>query len=233
MPVIIPAAIAGGQTLLGLGQTIAANKKRKQAEGMLANNPYKIPESQVRASNIAASQSRSTQLPAQELMQERIASNTAQGVSAARATATSPSQVLQQTVNSYLNQQQQNSALDLQAAQNYQIRQQGYQNVLVSLSPYEQKKWEYNTLFPAQALMNASADQQQTGMANIGQGISSGLSVFANSQYLSGLNPQSSAVGSAPIQPPLVQPQPNFGSSWWGGGQPDNSIQQRQGTFGF
>ena len=232
MPVIIPAAVAGGQAIMGVAQTISANKKKKRAMQTYKENPYMIPESQIRATNIASKMAQGTDLPAQDLMEENLASGTATTVAGARRAATSPSQVLQSTVNSYLAQQQRQQELDMTAAQSYQARQGAYQNALVSLAPYEQKRWEYNTLYPIQAELNAASSQGSAGMSNIGQGIQSGLSMYANQQYLNKLNaPTMTPTQGAATSPTLSQPSANYGSPWWGRGLPDTSIQQRQGTY--
>lgn len=231
MPVLLPTAVALGQVGLGIGQTISANKKKKAALNEYQNSPYQIPESQIRATNIAGKMAQGTKLPAQELMEERLASGAAQTVAQARKAATSPSQVQQSTVLSYLAQQAAQQDIDRQAAESWQQRQAAYANALTSLSPYEEKRWQYNTLFPVQAKLNEASQQGTVGMQNIGQGASSALSMYANQQYLNSLNPTSQAGAAGAAQPSFVQPQTNFGSPWWGGGQPNTSIQQRQ--FGF
>lgn len=232
MPVIIPAVVAGGQAIMGVAQTISANKKKKRAMQAYKDSPYMIPESQIRATNIASKMAQGTDLPAQDLMEENLASGTATTVAGARRAATSPSQVLQSTVNSYLAQQQRQQELDLQANQSYQARQAAYQNALVQLSPYEDAKYRNNVLFPIQAELNAASQQGSAGMSNIGQGVQSGLSMYANQQYLNKLNaPTMTPTQGAATSPTLSQPSANYGSPWWGGGLPDTSIQQRQGTY--
>jgi hypothetical protein len=226
MPVIVPAAVAGGQALLGLGQTISANRKRKKAMADYANSPYQIPESQIRATNIASKIAQGTDLPAQDLMEERLASGTAQAVSQARKSATSPSQVLQSTVNSYLSQQAQQQTLDMQAANSYQQRQGAYQNALVQLAPFEDAKYRANVLFPIQAQLNEASGQGASGMSNIGSGISGALSMYANQNYLNSLNkPQA---GTSMVKTPSQQLQqmapPNDWNAYWNGGNPGNMI---------
>ena len=76
-----------------------------------------------------------------------MASGTANALAQARQTATSPSQVLQATVDSYMAQQQRQQELDLQAAQNYQTMQQGYAQAVSSLAPYEVERWKYRNNF--------------------------------------------------------------------------------------
>lgn len=193
---LIGGIAAGAQTLFGIGQAIAANRKKKQALAEYAANPYQIPESQIRATNIASKMAQGTELPAQDLMEERLASGTAQTVAQARRAASSPSQQLQTTVNAYLQEQQNRQALDMQAANSFQARQVAYQNALQQLAPYEQKKWEFDVLFPTQAKLNEASAMGAAGMSNIGQGISSGVSMYANQQYLNSLQTPQVGVGT-------------------------------------
>lgn len=189
MPVTIGAIAAGGQAILGLGQSIRANKQRKAALKEFKSNPYTIPQGATTAVSMAGKQAQGTRLPGQDVMEENLRSNTAQSISQARRAATSPSQVLASTIQAYNAQQQAQQNLDLQAAQNYQQRQDIYRNAVMSLAPYQERAWTQNVLAPIQAKLNAASMQSQTGMQNMGQGIQSGLGVLANKQMLDSLNP--------------------------------------------
>lgn len=190
MPITIAGVSAAAlQAGTGLVQSIRAGKLRKQAMRDFRNNPFVTPKTAIQATNIAGKQAQGTRLPAQDVMEENLRSNTAQSISQARRAATSPSQVLASTIQAYNAQQQAQQNLDLQAAQNYQQRQDIYRNAVMALSPYEVQKYQYNILSPIQAKLNQSAMQGQTGMQNIGQGIQSGLGVLANKQMLDSLNP--------------------------------------------
>lgn len=187
MPVTAGAIAAIGQTGLGIGQMIGASRRRKKAMARLQKNPFQVPGSLTRSVEMQGKMAQGSQMPGQDIMEEQLASGTATAVNQARRSATSPSQVMQATIDSYLAQQQQQQQLDIQAAQENRMMQQNYANAVAQIAPYEQKAWEYNVLAPVQADLNAAAMQQQAGMQNIGQGISSGLTTFGNQQYLQGL----------------------------------------------
>ena len=136
---------------------------------------------------MAGSQAKGYGMAGQNVMEENIASNTGATVGAAKRAATSPSQVLASTVAAYQAKQQQQQQLYLAAAQDYRTRQQGYQNALLALAPYQEKVWQYNTLYPVQQRYNRAAQLQGAGTQNIGAGISGALGSIANQQYLDSL----------------------------------------------
>lgn len=206
---LLPLIAAGAQTVLGLYQTVRGNKLRKDAMAEYAANPFSVPESASRSVNLAARQAQGTRLAGQDILEEGIAGRTAQTIGAARKAATSPSQVLASTVAAYTQQQKQQQELDLAANQDYQRRQQVYQQAIASLAPYEVERWKYKTLFPIQAKLNAASASSGAGMQNIGQGIQSGLSMFANQQYLNSLQGNTSSTGNPNagynVSPPVSQ----------------------------
>ena len=189
MPVTAAVVASVGQAGLGLYQTLRANRLRKKALSDFRNNPMTIPSAATQAVNMAGKQAQGTRLPEQDVMEENLRSGTAQSLNQARKSATSPSQILTSTIQSYNAQQQAQQNLDLQAAQNWQDRQSIYRNAVMSLAPYQQKIWETNVLSPIQMKMNQASIEGQSGMQNIGQGIQSGLGVLANKQMLDSLNP--------------------------------------------
>jgi len=227
LPLLIPALAAGAQAGLGLYQTLKANKDAKNALAEYKANPYTIPESATRSVNLMGRLAQGSELPGQGIMEDRLAANTAQSVAGARKVAQSPSQLLAATVASYGQQQQQQQMLDLQAANSFQQRQQAYAQTVGNLAGYEDKMYQYNKIFPIQAKLNKASMMGQTGWANIGAGVSGGLGMFANQQYLKGLNTQ----GQASTPPSTTVPQTTQPFDYWGGGQPDTGIQQRQGNY--
>lgn len=239
MPVTAAIVASTGQALLGVGQSIRANRLRKKALKEFQSNPYTTPLSATRAVNMAGQQAQGTRLPGQDVMEENLRAGTAQSLAQARRAATSPSQVLASTIQSYNAQQQAQQNLDLQAAQNWQERQNIYRNAVMALSPYEDKAYSMNVLAPIQSKLGMASQMSQSGTQNIGQGISSGLGVLANQQYLKSLG------GTNGVAPPLLDKSTlvsmpmNFttpsttpySAPYWGGGFPDTSIQQRQGNY--
>ena len=189
MPITIGALVSAGQLGMGVAQSIRANKQRKQALKDFRNNPMTIPSSITQGVNLAGKQAQGTRLPEQDVMEENLRSGTAQSLNQARKSATSPSQILASTIQSYNAQQQAQQNLDLQAAQNWQDRQNIYRNAVMALAPYQQQVFSHNVIAPIQMKLNASAIEGQSGMQNIGQAIQSGVGMMANQQMLNSLNP--------------------------------------------
>lgn len=228
LPLAIPIAMAAVQSGLGLYQTLKGKKLQKEAMSDYNKDQYTIPESAISSVNLAAKQAQGNRLAGQDIMEENLAARTAQSIGAAKRAASTPSQVLAATVQSYANQQAQQQQIDLAAMEDYQRRQQMYANTLQSLSPYVTEAWKYRTLYPTQAKLNAASAFSGVGQQNIGQGIQSGLNMFMNQQYIKGLGQQGQSIqpqSTAIIQQPIQQ------FDYWGGGQPDNSIKQRQGNY--
>jgi hypothetical protein len=233
LPLLIPAAIAASQAGLGLYQTLRSSKLAKDAMARYEANKYSVPAGMTSAVNMAARQAQGTRLAGQDVMEQNLAAGTAQAVGAAKRAASTPSQVLAATVESYAQQQENQRQIDLAASQDYERRQQMYQNTLMQLAPYQQKVWEYNTLYPVQAQLNKASAMGAAGSQNIGTALQSGMSLLGNQQYLNSIK----ATGATPPptipQTPInfVSPQAAGTNPWWGGGVADTSIQDRQGLF--
>jgi hypothetical protein len=192
MPVTTALIAAGGQIVGGVYQQLRAARLRKKAMERYNANPYQIPESAIRSVNLAGRAAQGTQLPGQELIEENMAANTAEGINAIRSSASSPSQILASTIELYGQQQKNQQQLDLTAAQDYQRRQGAYAEAVKSLAPFEVEKWKYRTLYPVQADLNAASGMSGAGQQNVSQGISSGINAYASGSYQDSLNtPQS------------------------------------------
>jgi len=245
MPVTASLVLAGGQAAKGIYDTIKSGSERKKAMKAFQENPYLVPKSQIQATNKAATLAQGTKMAGQDVMETNIGARTGEGIGAVKRAAQSPSQVLASTIDLYRNQQAQQEQLDLTAAGDYRTRQQGYVNALTNLSPYLDKQYQMNTLAPIQAKLNYAGGLEASGQQNIAQGISSGLGVWANQQYLNGMNGTSQAPTQGGVNTsfdnapsmgmqPMSQINPIQSSGvqarnpWWNGGLPDNSIQQRQ-----
>ena len=244
MPITASLVLAGGQAAKGIYDTIKSGSERKKALKAFQENPYQIPKSQIQATNKAATLAQGTKMAGQDVMETNIGARTGEGIGAVKRAAQSPSQVLASTIDLYRNQQAQQEQLDLTAAGDYRTRQQGYVNALTSLSPYLDMQYKNNVLAPIQAKLNYAGGLEASGQQNISQGISSGLNVYANQQYLNGLNtaPTNGMQSGTIINPiggsQLPSQQANQGlmpmnyrAPYWGNGVPDNSIQQRQGNY--
>lgn len=227
MPITTAAVVMGGAQLLkGTYETIKAGSERKKAMRRYNENPYQIPQSQVQAVSKAATLAQGSKLAGQDVMEANIASRTGEGIGAVKRAAQSPSQVLASTIDLYKQQQAAEQNLNLTSAQDYRTRQQGYIGALTSLSPFEQKKWEYSTLYPSQAGLNYASGLSGAGQQDITSGASGIAGAFANKAYLDKL-------GTSPATPSVTAPQTQQQTpfNYWGGGVPDLSIQQRQGNY--
>ena len=245
MPVTASLVLGGAQVAKGVYDTIKSGSERKRALKDLKENPYQVPSSQIQAVNKAATLAQGTKMAGQDVIETNIGARTGEGIGAVKRAAQSPSQVLASTIDLYKQQQQQQEQLDLTAANDYRTRQQGYVNALTSLSPYLDKQYSMNTLAPIQARLNYAGGLEASGQQNIQQGISSGLGVWANQQYLNGINgtnqvPTQGGVNTSFDNAPSMGMQPmsqinpiqssgvQARNPWWNGGLPDYSIQQRQ-----
>lgn len=248
MPVTASLVLAGGTAAKGVFDTIKAGRERKKALKSFQENPYLVPSSQIQAVNKSATLAQGTKMAGQDVMETNIGARTGEGIGAVKRAAQSPSQVLASTIDLYRNQQAQQEQLDLTAAGDYRTRQQGYVNALTSLSPYLDKQYQMNTLAPIQARLNYAGGLEASGQQNISQGISSGLSVYANQQYLNGLNTAGATADNSHTkqyylgqmkQPSYSTPTVNAqrtplymeSSPWWGGGEQNFDLQQRQGNY--
>jgi hypothetical protein len=248
LPLAIPLIAAGAQGATGLYQMWKGNKMREDAQAKFDANPYQIPEGATRSVALAGRAAQSTRLPGQDIMEEGIAGRTAQTIGAARRAATSPSQILASTVAAYGQQQTQQTQLDLAANQDYQRRQGIYAGAVAGLSQYQVDSWKFRNLYPYQSSMNAAGSFSAAGQQNLGQAIQSGLSLYANKEYLDSMNPTASSIGSGGVNTafdnaPSMGMEPMTGikplsssgvtarGSYWGGGVPNNDIWKNQGNW--
>jgi hypothetical protein len=180
--------IAGvAQTGLGIFQAISGSRKAKKAMQAFKENPYEIPQSIRRSTELAGTMAQGTKMAGQDIMEESLRSNTAEQVAQARQASNSPSQILSSTIDAYRAQQAQQQQLEMQASQDYNLRQQNYMQAVAQLAPYEDKQYQYNTLAPIQAQLNKASMMEQAGWGNIGAGISGATAVAANQGYLDSL----------------------------------------------
>lgn len=252
------------QQILGAYQMWQAGKARKAAMKAYQENPYEIPEAQIRSVNKYGTLAKGTRMAGQDLMEENLKSDTASTLAQARKSATTPSQILTSTVGLYQKQQEAQRQMNIDATQDYRQRQSIYANAIATIAPYEVERWKYKTLYPVQAGLNQASALEGTAWANIGQGMRSSANTTANTvaqvgygQELNSLlgTPQTNAIPPVEQEQPLQQeswmfndayftgkqqPQASFvgqptynpyGNSWWGGGAPNTSIQQRQGNY--
>jgi len=189
MPITTAAvALGGAQLLKGTYETIKAGSERKKAMKNLRDNPFQTPQSQIQAVNKAATLAQGSKMAGQDVMESNLSAKTGEGIGAVKRFAQSPSQALAGAMDLYKQQQAQQQQNDLLASQDYRTRQQGYMSALTSLAPYEQKKWEYSTLYPSQAGLNYASGLSAAGQQDIASGISGAAGALANKAYLDKLS---------------------------------------------
>jgi hypothetical protein len=179
------AAIIGGgiQAATGLFQQIKAGSLRKKANKRLEDDPFTIPSAATEQVRLAGTQAQGRRLPGQDQIEDRLASGTARTITNARQAATSPSQVLAATLQASQQQQEQQQNIDIQAAGDFQNRQQAFANAVGTLAPYQVEKWKYSTLYPAQADFNAASAFSGAGQQNVATGLGAAGSALAIQDY--------------------------------------------------
>jgi len=244
MPVTTAVILGSAQAAKGVYDTIKAGSQRKAALKKYAENPYRPPQAQIDAVNKSATLAQGSKMAGQDILQTNVGARTGEGIGAVKRAAQSPSQVLASTIDLYRNQQAQQQQLDLSSANDYRTRQQGYINALTTLSGYQDKAFQYNTMFPIQSQLNYAGGLEASGQQNIAAGVSGIANAYANDQYLKGLNtsPTNGMQAGTAINPIGISQLPsqqatqglmpmNYRAPYWGNGVPDNSIQQRQGNY--
>ena len=190
---MIASAIIGGvaglaQVGMGIADKIKAAKKQKEAQSFWEKNKYQIPESAKSQLALAERSAAGLRLPGQDIMEENIRTSTAQGVQDAKEAAMSGGDVLGMLSQVYSGQQNQFKQLGLEAAQNYQQRQQYLGSVLGQMAGYEQQKWKYNSLYPYQQMLGQAQDYGNMGAQQITSGI--GTLGSAASTFMQGQSAQ-------------------------------------------
>lgn len=190
---MIASAIIGGvaglaQVGMGITDKIKAAKKQKEAQSFWEKNKYQIPESAKSQLALAERSAAGLRLPGQDIMEENIRTSTAQGVQDAKEAAMSGGDVLGMLSQVYSGQQNQFKQLGLEAAQNYQQRQQYLGSVLGQMAGYEQQKWQYNSLYPYQQMLGQAEAYGNRGAQQINSGL--GSIAGAAGMYMQGQSAQ-------------------------------------------
>lgn len=175
LPLIAAAGISAGlgllQTGLGIGKAAKASRTRKKAQSFFEANQYKVPESATAALGVAQRQASGLSLPGESQIRSKLGETTATGVQQARNVGTSSADILGMMSGLYANQQRQETGLGIQAANRYDQNQRYLGQALNDMAGYEDKKWQYNVLYPYQQMMGQAG--QLSGQGN--QMISSGV----------------------------------------------------------
>jgi len=155
----------------GIADRIQAKKQYNKAQSFFEKNKYAIPESAKASLSIAQRNASSLRLPGQSLAEARIGQNTASGVEQAQRVGTNSSDVLAMLSNLYGSQNQAEQNLAMQSANLYNSNQRNFQNALGQYSTLEDKKWQYNVLYPYQQMLGRASAFGDRGTQELNSGI--------------------------------------------------------------
>lgn len=172
---MIGAAIAAAGSLanagMGIYDRIKSAKEYKKAQSFFERNKYEIPASAQASLGIAQRNASSLRAPGQSLAEARLGQNTASGVEQARRVGSNPSDVLAMLSNLYGSQNQAEQNLAMQSANQYTSNQRNFQNALGQYANLEDKKWQYNVLYPYQQMLGRAAAFGDRGTQELNSGI--------------------------------------------------------------
>jgi hypothetical protein len=178
-PVIqaLPLIIAGGQALIGAGQRVAANRRRKKA---LANMNYDIPSATQEQVNLLRQRASRNELPGADTTRSRIESDLAGTMTAAERAATTSQDVLGAYAKMFGQKSNINKQL-LEAGANYKSANElELTKGLGLLAEAEGQQFYYNKFVPFLSEMGFAGDQAAGGAANIASGLQTAYNTWEN-----------------------------------------------------
>jgi hypothetical protein len=167
----IPSLIKSG---VGLSQLIQSSKYAKEKRP-----DYEIPDSVRQALESAKQQALQTQIPGQELAEQKLAGSTASAIAQSKQATDSPASILGQV--STLAGQEQESLRDLAiaAGENYNTNQATLRSQLGNMATQEALKWQWDKQMPYTDAMTTASNLQEAG----GENVMAGLSDIAGSAF--------------------------------------------------
>ena len=175
-PIIAPLIAAGASSLLqagfGIADMIKGKKTLNKAQSFYEENKFQIPEGAKAALGVAERQASSMALPGEDILRARLGESTAQGIGTAQQVGTSSSDVLAMLASLSASQMAGEQNIALSGAERYDRNQAGLRDELSRMSDLEQKRWEYNVLYPYQQQLMQAEQYSTRGR----QGLSAGLS---------------------------------------------------------
>lgn len=142
---------------------------------------YEIPESAKQSLGIAESLATQRELPGQSILEDKMRSATAGGISRMAEVSDSPAAMLGNISKMVANENQAKNQLGVNAATYYQQNQRNLQGALDRFGQYELQKWNYDQAKPYDEAMHAAAMMREGGMQNIVGGVASGISGLISS----------------------------------------------------
>lgn len=191
----------GASAAINLGK--AAHQAHKANKlGATPRPEYNIPQSQIEALNNAKYMASQTELPGQNIMQQKIDQGSAGALSNLKDVSQSGSALGSNIANIYRGNVTGQNQLNLAAAQNFNNNQGILRTELNNMAPFEQKQWEINEFDKYKNNMAASSAMREGAFRNLsaaGSDIAAGVSGAANMKYWDNqLNPSKGGVKTGP-----------------------------------
>jgi hypothetical protein len=146
-----------------IGQLIAGNKLAKNNERPM----YEIPAAQQEALANARNLSYDRQLAGQDAMEAGLDEQLANTNAEIQNTASSSTDALGALIGANANRMRSQTALDTEAARDYERRQMALRGELGQMASFEDKKWQLNELNPFMDKAAASSALTGSGLQNL------------------------------------------------------------------
>lgn len=155
---------------INLGKSGVQAYQAKQL-GKTPRPTYQIPQAVNEATNNARYLAGMTQLPGQNLMEDRLGRNTSNALADLKEVSNSPSQLGANLAKVYGNQMNAENNLGIQAGQNWMNNQSLLRNQLGALGNAQNYQFDYNQNQPYQAKMAASSALREGAFRNLSAGV--------------------------------------------------------------
>jgi hypothetical protein len=195
---------AGVSVGLNLGMAAYQSHKAKK----LANTPrpeYQIPQGQVEALNNAKYMASQTELPGQNIMQQKIDQSSAGALANLKDVSQSGSALGSNIASIYRGNVGAQNQLNLAGAQNYNANQQNLRGELNNMATAQDKQWTINKFGPYKNNMAAASAMREGAFRNATAGVTDIASAgagYANQQFWAKqLSSQAGGPGAGTIPP--------------------------------
>lgn len=161
-----------------------ANQAKKLAK--TERPKYDIPEAVKQAVASARLQAGNTQLPGQNLAEQKLGQNTSNAIAELKNVSNNPNDLATNVARLYQGQMGQQNNLNIAAAQNFNDNQGMLRDQLGMLGQYQDKEWDINKFQPYKNNMAASSALREGAYRNAMSGVTdvaSGLSGYGNMQF--------------------------------------------------
>lgn len=170
-PITMMLISQGASAAINLGKA-AHQAHNANKLGATPRPEYNIPQSQIEALNNAKYMASQTELPGQNIMQQKIDQGSAGALSNLKDVSQSGSALGSNIANIYRGNVGGQNQLNLAAAENFNNNQANFRGELNKMAPFEQKKWELNELEKYKNNMAASSALREGAFRNLSSGVS-------------------------------------------------------------